>query len=344
MRLLPSLLAVALAAVCSRPCSAQVTISEIDASSTQAWVELLNRGANEVDLSNWSLYHATKTPHRSGTYWFAFPAGTRIAADGFLRIHWGAPLQATTDPREIYTGDKNWHFLFGHGFETLDPEQGALAVVRTSLNQEMNNPNIFEDWVSWGTSGFARENIAVQSMPFSLWKQGSFVPKPEGAASIALHPPLDADPTPLDAWLVDYSPTPLAVNIGENSAIALDPRGCEVNKPEPVALRVEGIPYHGNKDVSLVVDHTQGPAFFEGLILMIANHGHTAPFGPCFVLELRPGTWMLPAMGTQFGSTTVPAPLIEPSLRGMAFDIQALVYTPSLYFSFSNRVRLRISQ
>src|SRR5690606_13306929 len=85
MRLLPSLLTVALAPICSRPCAAQVTISEVDASATQAWVELLNRGPNEVDLSNWSLYHATKTPHRSGTYWFAFPAGTRIAADGFLR-------------------------------------------------------------------------------------------------------------------------------------------------------------------------------------------------------------------------------------------------------------------
>ena len=337
MRLLPTLLTSTL--LMSAPSvSAQIIISEI--SFDDQWIELLNNGPTEVDMSSWSLYLATNTTNRSNNYWFAFPANSRMSGFQFLRVHWGGKIPATTPPKtELYTGDTSWHFLFGQGFEKLDREQGALAICNTQLNTQMNNPGIFSEWIQWGVGGLKRENVAVAS---KLWTKDAFAPKPPVGSSLSLLYFLDANPPPLSAFFLDATPTPLIHNA---TPLGLENLGgnCAVNKNPAINLVANGWPIHGNKEFGLTIEFTQGPAFFETMILFLNIDGKTAGWGPCTVTALGPNTIMTPQLGTAIGKTVVPLPIFEPAAKGLAVYAQALVFTPATYYSFSNRLKITIS-
>jgi hypothetical protein len=96
---------------------AQVVINEVMANNNSAvpnegifpdWVELYNNSAASVDLSDWSISDTLSNTRR-----FIFPAGTTIAANGFLMVwfdtltnapglHVGSTISATTDDISLY--------------------------------------------------------------------------------------------------------------------------------------------------------------------------------------------------------------------------------------------------
>ncbi|MCA8958281.1 MAG: hypothetical protein KDC87_19545 [Planctomycetes bacterium] len=316
---------------------AQVILSEIQ--FEDQWIEILNNGPNEVDMSSWSVYLATKTPNRTNNYWFGFPANSRMAGYQFLKLYWGKKIPTTTPPNELYTGDSNWHFLFGHGFEPLDRQQGALAICNTQLNAQMNSPGIFVDWIQWGGTGFKREDIAANQ---NLWQANSYVASVPTGASLSLLYFMDANPPPIAAYFFDFTPTPLIHNA---TPLGVENLGgnCSVNKDPSINLVNVGWPIHGNKDFSLVVENTQGAAFFERMIFLFSLEDKTAAWGNCMVNALGPNTLVTPQFGTLPGRTTVPVPIVDSSLIAKQVWAQALVFTPTLYYSFSNRVKLTIS-
>lgn len=64
-----------------------LTINEIVATGTEEWLELANKGATEIDLSDFGVADtdkATKLPKISGA--MRFPAGTRLAAGAYLLV------------------------------------------------------------------------------------------------------------------------------------------------------------------------------------------------------------------------------------------------------------------
>ena len=63
-------------ALCLPSLPGQVVISEVEFTAGSQWIELLNRGNASVDLSGWSIYHATKTANRPNDYWWPIPTGT----------------------------------------------------------------------------------------------------------------------------------------------------------------------------------------------------------------------------------------------------------------------------
>lgn len=348
MKLIPSLLAATMAAVASPELQAQVVISEISFESP-AWIELRNNGGNEVDVSGWSLYQATKTANRSGNYWWGFPAGTRIKAGDYLRVLWGAPIQAPTDPRDFYTGDKSIHFLFGHGFEKLSPASGAIAVLNTQSNTQMNSVGIVVDWLQWGEAGFKRENLATAASP-QLWAANTFIPKGEADMSIALLYDKDANPTPPSAFFPDYTPTPLSHNADEYG-VTTDLQPCGYGSHPIVELGLDSDPIHGNKDFALVLNNTRGPAFFEVFMLQLRDdHATSTQYdplnwqGPCRRIDWTNATTFLwtPLYPTTTGRTKVEVPLLNPAIKGLKLQVQALVGNTS-YYVFTNRIFVTLS-
>ena len=334
MRLLPALLASTLiGSAVELP--AQLYVSEVSF-QTSPWIEIYNAGSQETDLSNHSLYYATKTPNRSGNYWFGFPAGTKVAGGNWIRVFWGAAIATPTDKRNVYTGSRNWHFLFGHGWEALNPSEGAVGIIKSKLNKDMNSADIFEDYVQWGRGGFNREAIAVAS---KIWAKDTFVAKQEVGSSMSLLYERKAKPTPPSAYFSDFSPSPLQHNSAPASVTTITTTGCGVNQPNPILLEGISIPVFGSKDFGLRVRNTQGPAFFERMTLFVSFTGATSAWGPCTVLALQSGTFIFPFMGTSNGSTDIKLPLLHPATAGRIMDVQALVFANN-YFSFSNRVKL----
>lgn len=345
MRLLPTLAAGALLGCTADSLSAQLVISEVNFAKSDQWVELFNQTNQDIDLTGWSIYHATKTPNHPGDYWWPIPTGTMIAKNDFLRILWGAAIQSSTEPRDIYTGNTNWHFLFGHGFENLDPKQGALAICKTQDNKLVNNQNIFIDWLQWGATGFKREAIAINNKPASLWSFGKFIPEIPDTASVMLFYPRDKNPAPLDAYLMDYSPTPLLHNADPVSAQKIG-SGCiwGPSYTKVVELEASGITYHGNKDFAIVLQNTLGPAFFERSFFFLNLVGSTFTFSPgCTALE-GAIAGQLAWLPTTIGSTRLPLPILPASAKNRTVWFQAVVFLPVGGFSFSNRLKVEISK
>lgn len=326
--------------------SSQVIISEIDSSPSGAWIELYNQSPSDFDLSSFSLYHATKTPFRVNDYWFAFAMGTEIKGKDYLRIHWGAPIPSTPpgDPRNIFTGDSTWHFMFGHGFESLSDQQGAIALCNTQLNSQMNNAGIFTDWIQWGGSDFKRGQTAVNS---SLWESvTTTIPVgPAGQSLIVIYDERNrVSPPPLTAYDYDYSPTPLAHNAAPLERNDLG-GACSVNTSASFELTSNGFPFYGNQGFQLVINGTQGPAFFESMILLFSFESSTAmsPMGVCMALDLTKTYILSDPIATANSSTSLAAPLHTPaSLAGVNFYLQTLVIS-SGYHGFSNILQLTIS-
>ncbi|GEM_PF-3390993 len=245
----------------------QVVISEIEFTprgTEGQWIEIYNAGTKSVPLETWSIYQATLTANKPQNYWWGFPKGTTIAPKAFLRIHWLEKIQPSTKT-DIYTGNTVFHFLFGLFAERLDPNRGALALYSTKVNTNMNTPSFIQDWVSWGTSGFKRESLAVTN---NRWVAKSFAPIPSGKPV----PSLAYDMTSLGKahsgreWFLDSTPTPGRDNVGGAFA---KPYGsdCKGGLAKLARLEASGIPAPGNKGFYLGIDRALAATEFAFWII-----------------------------------------------------------------------------
>ncbi len=348
---LPSLMlaAATLAGLSASDLTAQVIISEIDFTTTKpgAWIELHNQSPLDFDLSNFSIYQATNTPFRVNDYWWAIPTGTVIKGGDYLRIYWGGKIDVTSPPadkRNIFTGHTTWHFLFGHGFELLDPDQGALALCNTKLNSQMNNAGIFTDWIQWGGKNFMRGQTAVNS---KLWASNTTT-IPVGATDrslIAIYSERNrVTPPPLSAYAYDHSPTPLGHNADPLVNKSLG-GACSARTAQAYGLVGNGFPFFGNESFSLTISGTQGPAFFESMMLLFSLDSSTelSPMGRCHALKISNLVFFTPPMPTTVVSTTLPTPLHTPaSVAGVNIYLQGLVIGPD-YRGFTNILQLTTS-
>ncbi len=318
--------------------TSQVVISEINFSAQQAgddqWVEVANLGSETAELNGWSLYLATKTPGRPGTYWFAFPQGTELEPAAFLRVHWRAPIpDDPPGPNEIYTGNQLVHFMFGYGAEILpsQPDElhpelqgGALALLSTQNNLLMNDHNIIQDWVSWGGNGYSREDLAIQA---GKWSSGASVAPPAQRDSIALSLADNEDPTPVSAYFHDASPTPNAPNAVGSESVDLG-GACSAGTLSPLILRTESLPVVGNRDFRFRLDNTLGgPNDFALLVLSPdPGDGSTVILG-CMLEVGLTNAWGAVITQTQVGQTYFPFDMsvMDPVLSGLLAYVQAAV-------------------
>jgi hypothetical protein len=253
-RTCPSLGLAAALALLAPVAASQVVISEIEFTSRNGegqWIELVNLGTSTVELTGWSLYLATATPSQPQNYWFGFPTGTSLASGKLLRVHWLAPVKPST-ATDIYTGNLVLQFLFGLFAEPLDPTRGALALMNTQLNNQVNDPKAILDWVSWGTTGFKREANAISN---GRWASGTFAPPATGtpvptlaytyANSAGVHKGSD--------WMRDTTPTPGAENLGGAAATSYGTDG-RLWLTAPIRLAANGVPLHGHLDFALAID------------------------------------------------------------------------------------------
>jgi hypothetical protein len=329
--------------VCAAAAPAQILISEINFKPQQTtddqWIELVNLGANKLDLSSWSLYQATNTNNAPQNYWFGFPPGTEIQPGKYLRVHWFVPVKPNTST-DIYTGDTIWHFLFGYGAEALHGDAGAIALVSTQQNLLMNSPTVYVDWVGWGVNGLRRENLAIQN---GRWISNQKVGIPVEKDSIALDYSAQTEPTPASAFFHDVSPTPGDHN-HEMALVETYGTTCGVGNVGAPGLSAVSIPAVGNRDFGLRIDNTA--AGNNGVLLFASGQGNgSLTFGPCKIW-LDPAT-LLVAQGytTTFGQTTLPLPIPVTLSFGTVFVQSVVILQPptGTDFGFSNGLRVRLS-
>ncbi len=235
--------------LCAPALKAQVVISEIDFTKNAQWIELYNMGTKDVDVSAWSIYQANSV--KPGEHWWGFPKNTFLKAGKFLRVHWLAKVQTTT-ATDIYTGDTVYHFLFGLFAKSLDPSRGALALMNTQANSKMNAATSIVDWVSWGTTGFKREDLAIFAKE---WTKNSFAPAASGSPlpSLAYDYTLPGAAGHGGQWFLDSSPTPGANNIGNAFAKSFG-SACTAGLKPSAKLVASGVPASGNSSFSIGID------------------------------------------------------------------------------------------
>lgn len=346
--------------VYTAPAAAQdVYLSEVRADATEQWVELHNRGTVAQSLSTWSLHCATTTQWMPNNYWWPFPVGTTLEPGAYLRVHWYQDAPASPAAGNLYTGTSPYAFLFGLGGEALDGGEGAAALFNSQSNLQMSSWTSIVDWVSWGTHGFQRENLAITA---GLWTAN------RAAASIPADHSLARDPDSIgvttfadESWFVDATPTPMMPNItgatiqSYGSACTL-PGNHLLGLPE---LRATALPLYGASEFGFAVDHTTG---IFGEYVLVAFSGAAAAAGQPPLLPTFGGvgcaeaisvpdlvmTWLFPAT---ILSTAVPMPLngYPPQLIGLEMHVQALVLEllPGAnppYQGISNALRVVVGQ
>lgn len=352
-RSLPALaLALALAVVFPTTLGAQVVIHEINLTpqhtNDDQWIEIINLGNETQDLGNWAIYLATKTANQPQNYWFGFPTGASLPKDTIMRIHWGAKITTTSNPLDIQTGNTVKNFLFGLGFEPFDPKRGALALMNTNLNSNVNNPSSFVDWISWGESGFKREDLAIEA---ELWMENQFVNAPKAKESIALATFLQSEPTPTSAYFLDHTPTPQLGNHRGFFAETYGRKSCSTGQAKPAQLWFEGIPTDGNEQYredytagfAFTIDNTRGPVFREKIFLIISEKvSAPRPFMGCF-LHVDPILALLGPINADFNTTRIPVSLNFVGAGGTWLDFQVFVGSPGTFdISLSNLLELFI--
>lgn len=281
------------------PAAAQsnlLQINEVNYTTNGApdqWIEIANFSAAPFDLSNWSIYQATLTSGRPGNYWWGFPAGTTVPAasngvPGFLRVFWLRSVTANVGPNEINTGDQVFHFLFGLFAEPLARESGALALVDSQNNGDMNSASRYLDFVAWGTAAgtFRREDLAAQN---GRWQFGARAAAPAVDQSLAFISFNLTEPSTPAMFFRDRTPSPGKFNhMGES----LRPYGsnCVLGEGQPSSLTANSIPASGNADFAFVVDQVVPNQTIVGLLF-----GVELPNGlPWFQTPCR--IWIDPAL------------------------------------------------
>ncbi|MFY9345704.1 MAG: lamin tail domain-containing protein [Planctomycetota bacterium] len=335
-----------------------VLVSEVRADG-ERWVELHNRSGGAVDLSSWSLHYATLTVGMPKNYWWPFPAGTVMAAGGYLRVHWFQSASGAVAPGDLWTGTSPYGFLFGLGGEQLLASRGAFALFRSQDNALMNTASIIEDWVSWGGNGFQREGLAVQ---VGLWAAGRFLPAVPPSSSLARDPvQVGTVAFPDLAWFVDASPTPLGPNatgavVQSYGAACVLPGNHLLGLP---VLSVPSLPLVGNPSFGFTVENTTG---VWGEFVLFAFGVAAAPAGTPGVLPPFAGvtcsqaidlqgiaaTWLVSG---QILGTSVPLSMagVPASAVGAELHVQALVldlvpFVTPPFQGVSNALRLVVGQ
>ncbi|MCA8951258.1 MAG: lamin tail domain-containing protein [Planctomycetes bacterium] len=342
------------------PIGAQdIVLSEIRADNSQRWVEIHNRSNASADLSNWSLYYATSTFAMPQTYWWPFPAGTTLPADGYLRVMWFQNPPAAPAPGDYYTGTSIHGFLFSLGGEILHGHAGALALIDSQLGAHMGTPSHFVDWVSWGQSGFVREQLAVAN---GRWDDGTAAPAIPDSRSLARNEALiGAASQHVDEWFLDATPTPHGPNtagvvVHEYGTACTVPGHHLVGNP---MLRTTSLPLLGNPDFGFVVENTTG--FFGESMLLVYSQA-AAPTGLPSLLPYFPGSTCAESIhtgliltssvrSTDFAATHVGLPLSNctAAIAGLELHVQAMVFDwlPNAYPPFqgiSNALMVVIGQ
>jgi hypothetical protein len=336
-----------------------VYLSEVRADATEQWIELHNRGTASQDLSDWTLHAATTTAWMPNNYWWPFPAGTVLAPGAYLRVHWFADSPAAPAPGDLYTGTSPYGFLFGLGGEPLSGDEGAAALFRSQSNGQMNSSTMVADWVSWGSSGFQREVLAVSA---GLWTANRAAPAIPTDHSLARDPDAIGVTTFADeSWFLDATPTPLMPNI-TGAVIQSYGQACTLpgnhllGLPE---LRATSLPLYGAAGFGFALDHTTG--IFGEYVLVGFSSAAGPPNQPsilpnysgvgCVEAISTPGlvmTWLVPAT---ILSTEIPMSLAgyPPQLIGLEMHVQALVLEllPGVnppYQGISNALRVVVGQ
>lgn len=359
-RLLTTLLLAAMS--CTSALHAQVQdvyLSEIRTDASESWIEVHNRGGATADISNWSLHCATATQGMPNTYWWPFPTGTTLAPGAFLRVHWFITEPPVPVSGNFYTGTSPYGFLFGLSGEALSGNEGAAALFATQSSTQMSSSLMVRDWVSWGSSGFQREILAVSA---GLWQQGRATPSIESGTSIARDPDtIGVTAHPDESWFLDYTPTPMMPNV---TGAVVQPYGTACTLPGNhllgvPELRASSLPLYGNNQFSLVIDHTTG---IYGEFVLIAFSGGSAPPGLGSILPTYSGiachesidttqiisTWLAPAMliGTQFAMPldNFPLEIIGVELHAQALVIELLPTANPPYQGLTNALRVVVGQ
>ncbi len=322
----------------TRLCAQDVILSEIYANGADRWIELHNLGQASVDLSTWSLYSSSQTQSQSlpQNYWWPFPAGTSLGADAFLRVHWNVAAPGPATPGELYTGTSPYGFLFGLGGGPLSAARGALALLGSQENAQMNSAAVVRDWVSWGEHGFPRESLAVQ---VGLWTPNLHCPAiPAGqslarnAATVGLMSSRDLE------WFVDPTPTPLQSNV-TGAAVTSYGQTCLMPGHHLLGtplLRARSLPLIGNLQFGYSIDNTTG---VYGESLLFAFSTGAAPVSLPSLLPIMPGTVCREAIDTRFVVATmflrthvmrtdIPLSLgsLSPAMAGLELHAQAMVF------------------
>ncbi len=311
-----------------------VQLNEVQLAQADQWIELHNPTSQARDISLWTLYLATRTPNAPQTYFYGFPAGTVVPAGGFLRVHWLQPAPGGPQPGELWTGNTIFDFLFGLGAEPL-PADGALALIRSQSNGQMNTAALFEDWVSWGGGNHRREDLAAQN---GRWVQGRFVEAPAGGDSLArVESVVGLAALPDLEWFQDASPTPLLPNSQGMSTTSIG-AGCAAPGNHlfgPPELLLRSFPIPGNRRFGLEIANTSG---LLGEFAIVVFSTQPAPTGqPALLPPIAgpgcpehlhyghvAGTLVVPTLA---GVTTLPLSLanVAPGLQGLRLLVQAVI-------------------
>ena len=336
-----------------------VYLSEVFADANDAWIEVHNRGTAVANIGTWSIHCATTTPGQPNNYWWGFPQGTTLAPDAFLRVHWFQAAPAAPEPGNLYTGTSPIGFLFGHGGEPLNGSEGAVALLASQNGAQMISSAIVRDWVSWGTSGFQREILAITA---GLWEAGRYATSFPAGSSLARDPAtIGVVAHPDEGWFIDYTPTPLGPNV---TGAILQPYGNTCTLPghhllgQP-QLSGTSLPLLGNGQFGFDINNTMG---IYGEYVLVAFSAGAAPAGLPSILPQYSGvgcqeaidaqqilqTWLVPA---SLFSTHVPLPLsnFSSQILGCELHVQALVLdlvagANPPYQGISNALRLVVGQ
>ncbi|MFT4514274.1 MAG: hypothetical protein ACI89X_005158 [Planctomycetota bacterium] len=336
-----------------------VYLSEVRADASETWIEVHNRGTSIADISQWSLHCATTTQGMPNNYWWPFPTATTLAPGAFLRVHWFTAEPQVPVTGNLYTGTSPWGFLFGLGGEALSGDEGAAALFASQSNTQINSSLTVRDWVSWGSYGFQRENLAISA---GLWQTGRTVQPIQPGTSIARDPDAIGVTAHADeSWFLDYTPTPLMSNVtgavvqSYGTACTL-PGNHLLGVPE---LRATSLPLYGNSQFGLIVDRTTG---IFGEFVLIAFSGGSAPSGLPSILPVYSGaachesidttqiisTWLVPAMiiGTHFSLPldNYPPQIIGVELHAQALVIELLPTANPPYQGLTNALRVVVGQ
>lgn len=336
-----------------------VVLSEVRADASERWVEIHNRGATAADIGTWSLFYATKTPSMPRNYWWAFPIGTTLPPDSYIRVFWHQNQPTLVLPGEFYTGTSPYGYLFGLGGEQLHGAAGAFALVDSQQNALMNSPSRYVDWVSWGDDGYQREDLAVQN---GTWTAGVHTPAIPTGQSLARNlAAIGAVTTHEQQWFLDATPTPMTGNVAGMSVVHYG-QSCAVPGHHLMGsptLRPASLPLLGNSNFGYIVDNTTG---FFGESMLFVFSAHRAPIGQPSLLPLFPGSTCIEAIdtgsviaslivSTQVVETIIPMSLanLPPALAGVELHTQAMIFDwlPNAYPPFqgvTNAVEIVVGQ
>jgi hypothetical protein len=348
-----------IAALASTSLAQEVLLSEVRADG-ERWIEVHNRTGAAIDMSWWSLHYATHTVGSSQSYWWPFPQGTLLAADGYLRVHWFQVMPTgAASPGNLWTGTSPFGFLFGLGGEPLHAAAGALALFRSQDAAAMNDPAALADWVSWGDNGFTREPLAVQA---GLWTAGRHLPPVPANSSHARDLALVGTVAFPDlAWFVDSTPTPLQPN-ATGASVTSHGQACALPGNHLLGaplLSTPSLPLVGNAAFGFTIENTTG--VWSEFVLLGISAG-PAPLGAPSILPSFAGvtcqeaidltqivaTWLVPA---QILTTHAPLSLagVPSSAMGAELHAQALVFDLVPYASppfqgITNALRVIVGQ